>query len=178
MKKLVPAVGLTVALLLSAFALASGESGVTIYRTALSAGAEVPKPKAPVGAGGLFTATVTENGGTRSIRWTLTFRKLSGKAVAAHIHRGKPGIAGGVLFPLCGPCTSGQTRRATIAKSVADALERGSAYVNVHTTKNAAGEIRGQVKLVKKTVSTTPPPQTEPPPDETAPDETTPYPGY
>ena len=27
------------------------------------------------------------------------------------------------------------------------ALESGKAYVNVHTAKNAAGEIRGQVKV-------------------------------
>jgi hypothetical protein len=32
-----------------------------------------------------------------------------------------------------------------IPKAVVDALEDGEAYVNVHTAKNAAGEIRGQV---------------------------------
>jgi hypothetical protein len=175
MRKLVPVAGVVLALTLATLGLAAARSETYSYRAALSPRAEVPKPSAPARASGLFTATVTENGAKRSIRWTLTFGRLSGKAMAAHIHRGKPGIAGAVLFPLCGPCRSGQTGRATIAKSVADALERGSAYVNVHTAKNAAGEIRGQAKLVKNAASS-PSPQPQPAP-EPPPAETTPYPG-
>ena len=56
-------------------------------------------------------------------------------------------MAGPVLVPLCGPCTSGKKGKATITAGVANALELGRAYVNLHTAKNAAGEIRGQVKL-------------------------------
>jgi hypothetical protein len=81
------------------------------------------------------------------LKWKLTFSKLSGAATAAHIHKGKAGVAGPVVVPLCGPCRSGQTGKATISKSVVSALEAGNAYVNVHTTKNANGEIRGQVKV-------------------------------
>ena len=40
-------------------------------------------------------------------------------------------------------------------------LERGLAYVNVHTTKNTAGEIRGQVKLLDH-AGVTPSPATGP----------------
>ena len=40
------------------------------------------------------------------------------------------------------------TGKVTVKKDIADALERGKTYVNVHTAKNPAGEIRGQVKLV------------------------------
>ncbi len=60
---------------------------------------------------------------------------------------GKVGAAGPVIVPLCGPCKSGQTGKATISGAVIKALESGKAYVNVHTAKNAAGEIRGQVKV-------------------------------
>ena len=129
-------------------ALAGSAKSLYTYRAVMTPLGEVPKASAPRGAKGLFTATVTENGAVRTIRWKLTFAGLSGKAVAAHIHRGKAGVAGGVLLPLCGPCRSGQAGQAKISKDAADVLERGLAYVNVHTGKNAAGEIRGQAKLV------------------------------
>ena len=45
-----------------------------------------------------------------------------------------------------------------MSKDAADVLERGGAYVNVHTAKNAAGEIRGQIKLLNHVTSTTPTP--------------------
>jgi hypothetical protein len=78
--------------------------------------------------------------------WKLTFAHLSGKAVQAHVHLGRPGKAGNVLVALCAPCRSGQTGKAKITHDVEDALERGKTYVNVHTPKNLAGEIRGQLK--------------------------------
>ena len=112
-------------------------------------GAEVPKPKAATGAGGLFASSVTKDGTSYSISWKLTYRKLSGPAVAAHVHRGRVGVAGGVILALCGPCRSGQTGTAKVTKAVARGDAQGTAYVNVHTTKNPAGEIRGQAKLTR-----------------------------
>jgi hypothetical protein len=129
-------------------ALAGSAKSVYTYKSTLSTAPAVPKPKGAVGGKGTFTATVTESGSTRTIKWKLTFSKLSGKAIAAHIHKGKRGVAGSVLIPLCGPCKSGQTSQSKISKNVADLLESGLTYVNVHTPKNPAGEIRGQVKLI------------------------------
>jgi hypothetical protein len=117
------------------------------YRAPLGTGPEVPRPKG-AGGTGLFTATVTESGTSIALRWRLTFKGLTGKAIAAHIHTGKPGKAGPVLVPLCGPCRNGQTGSMKLAGSQNSAIEKGGAYVNVHTLKNQAGEIRGQVKLV------------------------------
>jgi hypothetical protein len=82
-----------------------------------------------------------------TLTWKLTFTRLSGKALAAHIHRGKPGKAGPVVVPLCGPCRSGRVGKVNISKAVLTALEAGNAYVNVHTARNPAGEIRGQAKV-------------------------------
>ena len=114
----------------------------------LNAKSEVPAPKgAPAGAGGSFSGTYVENSKGAVLTWKLTFSKLSGAATAAHIHMGKTGVAGPVVVPLCGPCKSPMSGKATISKAVIAALEGGKAYVNVHTTKNAAGEIRGQVKV-------------------------------
>jgi hypothetical protein len=111
----------------------------------------VPHPKAPAGAAGSFAAKSTESGSTITFRWTLRFHGLSGKAMAAHVHLGKKGKAGAVIVPLCGPCKNGQTGTVKITSSVEDSLEKGATYVNVHTAKNAAGEIRGQVRLTGQT---------------------------
>jgi hypothetical protein len=143
------------AVVVAAVALAGAAGNTHTYRATMTTGSEVPKPKAPAGARGAFTATVTSSGSTRTISWKLTFRGLSGKAVGAHIHKGKAGVAGAVLVPLCGPCRSGQTGKLKISKSTADLLERGGAYDNVHTAKNAAGEVRGQLKLLDDHATTT-----------------------
>ena len=169
MPKLVLSIAGAVALAIVGVALAGSAGTAYSYRATLAPGGEVPKPKAPAGARGVFTATVTESGSTRTLSWKLTFRGLSGKAVAAHIHKGKAGVAGAVIVPLCGPCKTGQTGKVRVSNDTADVLERGGAYVNVHTAKNAAGEIRGQIKLLNHgTTTTTDPGATT----------TTPDPGY
>jgi CHRD domain len=159
MSKLVSGVVVGIALTLTGLAVAAATTDTYTYKAALSKSAEVPKPKgAPATAKGTFTATVVEGAAGSSLKWTLTFSGLSGKVVGAHIHRGRAGVAGPVVVPLCGPCTSGKKGKASITAGVAEALERGRAYVNLHTAKNAGGEVRGQVKLLKKTTTPDPPP--------------------
>jgi hypothetical protein len=126
----------------------TNDDDVVSYRSLLSPRAEVPRPNAPAKAAGNLTATVTESRGKATIRWTLTFRRLSGPAVAAHIHRGGPGVAGPVVVPLCGPCRNGQNGRRVVDEDVARPFARGGYYVNVHTARNSAGEIRGQLRLL------------------------------
>jgi phosphoribosylformylglycinamidine (FGAM) synthase-like enzyme len=89
-----------------------------------------------------------ENGKKATLKWKLSYSHLSGAATAAHIHLGKRGVAGNVLIALCGGnCHPGMRGTATFASNVVDKIERGQTYVNVHTGKNPAGEIRGQVKV-------------------------------
>jgi hypothetical protein len=121
-------------------------------KTTLRAAQERPKPKGKLAkAKGTFTATVTRTGTSGVITWRLTFSKLSGRAIAAHIHSGARGKAGPVIVPLCAPCRNGARGRATVSESVLNALESGRTYVNVHTPKNPAGEIRGQLAAVPLT---------------------------
>jgi len=121
-------------------------------KTALRASQERPKPKGKLGkAKGTFTATITRSGDSGVLVWKLTYSKLSGKGLAAHIHSGARGKAGPVIVPLCSPCKSGKTGRAPLSASVMASLEAGRAYVNVHTKKNPAGEIRGQIAPVALT---------------------------
>lgn len=132
-------------LALSGVALAAGNYSV---HATLGTQAEVPAPAGASGKGS-FSGHYKENAAGATLTWTLSFSGLTGAAVAAHIHLGKPGKAGAVLVPLCGPCKNGQTGTATIPKAVVADLESGSAYVNVHTAKNQGGEIRGQVKVTE-----------------------------
>ena len=113
----------------------------------LGAAKEVPKPSGVGGnARGTFSAGLTRTGTRGTLSWRLRFRGLTGAAGAAHIHIGKPGVAGPVAVPLCGPCRSGVRGTAKLKARIVTALLAGRAYVNVHTTKNPAGEIRGQIR--------------------------------
>ena len=151
-----------------------GESGAVALKASLASGSEVPKPTgAKTGAGGTFAAGLTRKAAGGTLAWRLTFHGLTGKAIAAHVHLGKAGKAGPIAVALCGPCRSGQRGSAKVNARTASALMAGGAYVNVHTTKNPAGEIRGQVRKGGQAVS--------PPPTSTTTDTTTtttPYPPY
>jgi hypothetical protein len=134
---------------LVAVSIASGSPSATKYTAKLTAGQEVPKPtRVPAGATGAFTATLTG----KKLAWTLTFSHLSGAALAAHIHLGKKGVAGNVLVPLCPTATSSSCKSplkgsATLTAGQIKTLNAGGLYVNVHTKKNANGEIRGQIGM-------------------------------
>jgi hypothetical protein len=149
------AVGVSLVAALAITGLAAGaaqKSEVYKLNAKLTAGAEVPAPKnVPAAATGTFTGTTIEpKTGKVKLSWKLTFSHLSGKAVAAHIHLGAKGKPGNVIVVLCGPCKSGQTGHALIPRKIEDAFERGRTYVNVHTAKNAGGEIRGQLSAKEK----------------------------
>jgi hypothetical protein len=138
--------GAAVSLIVVAFAPAASRDSYSVNAT-LKNNTEVPRPKGATLAKGSFTGNYVENKTGATLKWKLTFSHLTGPAVAAHIHGGKAGVAGPVLVPLCGPCHNGQTGTVKISKSIIAALEGNRAYVNVHTAKNAAGEVRGEVKV-------------------------------
>jgi hypothetical protein len=134
---------------LAAATISLGAAQKTIWTAGLSTGQEVPAQTFRVTAAhGLFKATLT---GT-TLKWTLSYAKLSGPATAAHIHMAAKGAAGAVVVPLCpvpSPCAAGAsgtvTGTSTITSAVMDAFKKHDLYVNVHTAKNQAGEIRGQL---------------------------------
>src|SRR5436190_453831 len=145
---------LALALALAAVGGAAARSQANTIRIAagMTGANETPTPKGDVvSARGTFTATLTKSGTGGELSWKLTFSKLSGSAIAAHIHSGARGKAGPVIVPLCAPCRSGASGRATVNATVLNALESGRTYVNVHTKKNPAGEIRGQIPAVPLT---------------------------
>ncbi|HEX4747322.1 MAG TPA: CHRD domain-containing protein [Gaiellaceae bacterium] len=122
--------------------------------TALSSRQEVPKPKGNVKrATGTFTTMLAKLGTTGTVTWRLRFSRLTGRAIAAHIHVARVGRAGPVAVALCGPCRNGQRGTANLTAATLAALQAGRGYVNVHTPKNPGGEIRGQIRSVPLTIS-------------------------
>lgn len=144
----------------------------------LSAAQELPKPKGvQAGAQGTFAAALVRGGsGGGKLSWRLTFQGLTGKATASHIHVGARGRVGAVRVALCGPCRSGARGSATVDGRTFNALLAGSTYVNVHTARNAAGEIRGQVAKSRTTPVLPPPTTTQPTTAGTTTGYTDPYP--
>jgi hypothetical protein len=103
---------------------------------------------------------------------TLDFTGLS-NVNAAHIHVAPVGVDGPIIFPLAtasfaSPLSATVTGTdltpqpagnvSTFAEAV-DAMITGLTYVNVHTTANPDGEIRGQIQSATVVV---PPPPTKP----------------
>lgn len=127
-----------------------GQLAVTAaVATRLDSRQERPRPTGNVRrATGTFTATVTRSGTSGTLAWRLRFSRLTGRAVAAHVHVGPRGRPGPVLVALCGPCRNGARGTARLNTAALTALEAGRAYMNVHTARNPAGEIRGQVRPV------------------------------
>jgi hypothetical protein len=141
------AVGAVFALALSALSGAAVKT--TTWTAALSSGQEIPKQVVKdANAHGLFKATLS---GT-TLKWKLTYAKLTGPARAAHIHMAAKGKAGAVVVDLCGTsttpaCSNGIHGSATLTADIRTAFKKHLLYVNVHTDKNPAGEIRGQLSV-------------------------------
>jgi hypothetical protein len=107
----------------------------------LTVNQSIPTPTGASGSG-KFTATISG----RTIRWRMTFKGMTGAVGAAHIHSALAGRANPApAVPLCGPCRSGGTGKATVSAALLRKIVGGATYVNLHTTKNAGGEIRGQI---------------------------------
>lgn len=145
--------------------LALGASATKSYRLSatLNTAQQVPKPRGAAGGVGAFTATITPPApgplpGLWVMHYRLTWSHLSSPVTSAEIHFGKPGKVGPLAgTSLCGgssigvPCASGVGRGigGEMQPSTGKAIVRGVAtYIEVHTKKNPAGEIRGQIKLI------------------------------
>jgi hypothetical protein len=81
---------------------------------------------------------------------TITITHSVANPTNMHIHKGASGTSGPVVtdFPFPAPFTSpfSYTSKALTDSQLAD-LTAGLYYVNIHTTANPAGEIRGQLSL-------------------------------
>ncbi len=95
-------------------------------------------------AAGHFTARLTG----KTLHWTLTFAHLSGRPTVAGLNKGLRKASGRAFKTLCRRCYSPRHGTLTLTASQRDAMVRGRTYVNLHTTRNRYGEIRGQINRV------------------------------
>ncbi len=97
-------------------------------------------------AGGSGLAAITVNG--TSIAFSVLVKGI-GAPVAAHIHKGAPGVSGSVVFSFNNPTFTNGFASGTVtgaASDVADLLANPSSYyVNVHTVASPNGALRGQL---------------------------------
>ena len=139
-------VALILSLGLVAFKIPGAKQGGRPLRATLSGAAEVPGPADTDGSG---TAVLTFNPGQKMICWQITVSDITLPATAAHIHKGKAGVAGPVFVPLSPPDASGKSSGCTsVSRADIKAIMHHVAdyYVNVHTTDFPAGAVRGQLK--------------------------------
>jgi hypothetical protein len=117
-------------------------------KASLSAAQEAPAAKVHIAnASGSFTATFQPTPAGYNMVWSLTYNNLSGKASSAYVHQGASGKYGPALFHLCSPCTSGSHGTAYASPSEVALVEGKQTYVNIRTSKNPSGEIRGQLQV-------------------------------
>lgn len=147
-------------------------SGPVIFTAQMTAAQEVPPiSNAEANARGSATITFTiprDNAGNPTGGGTVNFNvQLSGfppgsAAVAAHIHPGAAGVAGGVLVPVVGLSAGAPIVMAdgtanlnlsgsTISQDQATQIMANPAgfYFNVHTPVNPGGAVRGQLARVQ-----------------------------
>src|SRR5262252_2120683 len=135
-------------------AIAATASAQTTYTTVLSGLNEVPT----VTTGASGTATVVLNAAQTQLSVSCQFQNLVGTYTASHIHGPAPlgvnaGVKWGFTGTLAGWVFTNSSHDGTITNFLVSGitatdvsnLNGGQFYVNVHSTQNPGGEIRGQL---------------------------------
>ena len=112
------------------------------YVANLTGSQEVPAVSTPATGLGIFTLSQSQD----KLSFRVVFSGLSSTLTNAHFHAGAVGVAGGVVVPLL-TLVSGNVLEGEIVPTATflTSLAQGQIYVNIHTTNNGGGEIRGQL---------------------------------
>ncbi len=122
----------------------AAQAAAMSFSVPLSGAQQVP----PVKTAGHGNAHLTFNPANDMLTWDVTYAAMSSPVTMAHIHTGAAGKNGGVDIwltkkghPVMSPIKgSAKLTAAQVKLMMADDL-----YINVHTKKHPAGEIRGQI---------------------------------
>ncbi len=135
--------------LLFSLCLFSVSAKVYSVKATLNGANEVP-PNASTGTG---TLTGTFDDVTGVLNYTLTYSGLTGPITGSHFHNAAIGVNGGVVIGFS-PSTNPFTSAAPFPAPQIANLLAGNIYVNLHTTANPGGEIRGQLIATELVVFT------------------------
>ena len=156
MRRLLP---LAVAGLFLLGAAAHAQAQTLTFTAQLHGGNENPA----VLTGSAGTATVTWNAGANTGTYRVEVYNMPVGTTASHIHVGAPGVNGPVVINFtvpaggisndyaltgtfaCSDVTVRAPQGINSCEDFAQALLLGNTYVNVHSTANPGGEIRGQL---------------------------------
>ena len=138
-----PLLALSAATLLAGCATLAGTVGES-WQTGLVGAQEVPGPGDPDGTG---TAKITADATTNQVCYDLTTQGIT-RPTAAHLHRGRAGVAGPPVVPFDAPSSGASDGCVSVDKAMAAAVIADPAgyYVNIHNADYPAGAIRGQLK--------------------------------
>ena len=129
--------------LIAALTLSGGVKAARInFHATLNGASEVP-PKTTKGTG---DALATLDTATKVLTYTVTYNGLTGPATMGHFHGpAAVGVNAGIVVPFKTPVESPVSGTATLTDAQIKDLMAGKWYVNVHTSANPGGEIRGQM---------------------------------
>jgi hypothetical protein len=140
MRKLLALV--VVALAVPALALASSQAMSPVVSSKLKGSNEVPAKGDPNGTG---FVVITFKAAKGQACWQFKGVSKIGTPTAAHIHKGRSGVAGPVVIPFGATYTAKGCQAAK--KSIIEAIETNPNryYVNIHNAKYPGGALRGQL---------------------------------
>jgi hypothetical protein len=136
------------AVFLFALMVAPGYGQVLQLTVPMDGSQEVP----PVATAGTGLGDITVDTATGAVSGSVSFTGLTTPTTAGHIHVGAAGLNGPVIVPLIGGVgvTAGTMfvgAGSILLPDQVAALRTNGLYLNIHTTANLGGEIRGQILI-------------------------------
>ena len=142
----------------------AAQAQTTQFTATLTGSNETPAPGVLTGSYG--SAVVNYDAATQTLSWVIDVWNMPSGTNNAHFHVGGPGIAGPTVVNIAFPAGISNDYRLTGSAGPANLLVRGDQgirswedlvqslfggqlYINIHSTVNPGGEIRGQVNRVQ-----------------------------
>ena len=146
--------GFVLAAFVALLAFSSDSYGQITFYAQMDSTQEVPAPTGAAKGTGTGAFNLSGSATSTQLTYRITVNGLTGNLNAGHFHYGAMGVAGPVVKSLTfinntatGVWSSSDATQ-PLVDSLLTALLHGELYVNVHTTVNPGGEIRGQLEPV------------------------------